>query len=125
MTLYACDTFHMPSMCLVEIWHVLVSILHIDSATTFCVCLAGCTLCVDRRGVLSEAGETQTFHAGFTPPASILVTAADWLVQILQNVWLEEVIGLLGLEVWHVWVGCFCHHQSSSYFISFLLWAMC
>jgi hypothetical protein len=70
------------------------------------VCLAGCILCVDRRGVLSEAGETQTFPAGFTPPASIFVTGADWLVQIVQKVWLKEVIGLLGLEVWHVWVVC-------------------
>ena len=99
MILYACDSFCMPFLY---------------------VCLAGCILCIDRRGVLSEAGETQTFHAGFMPPASILVTAADWLVQILQNVWLKEVLAFLALryDMYGLYV-CFCHHQSSSYFVSF------
>lgn len=82
------------------------------------MCLAGCILCIDRRGVLSAAGETQTFRAGFTPPAPILVTAADCLVQILQNVWLKEVLACLALryDMYGLYV-CSCHHQSYSYFM--------
>jgi len=103
MTLYACDTIHMPCR---DMTHTCEYSAYWQCYDILCVYLAGCTLCIDRRGVLSAAGETQTFHAGFTPPVSILITAADWLVQILQNVLLKEAIGLLVLEVWHVWVVC-------------------
>lgn len=104
MTLYASDTFHMPCR---DATHTCEYSAYWQCYDILFVYLAGCTLCIDRRWVLSAAGETQTFHAGFMPPASILITAADWLVQILQNVWLKEIIGLFGLGVWHVWVVCF------------------
>jgi len=45
MTLYACDAFCIPSKCLVEMWHILVSIMHIDSAMTFSVCILQAALC--------------------------------------------------------------------------------
>ena len=80
MTLYACDTFHMPSKCLVEMWHVLVSILHVDSATTFSVCVLQAALCA-----LTEEGFSvkQVKHRHFMQvlcnlPPSLSQQQIDW-----------------------------------------------